>query len=414
MNYRMRLTCYIARKSVLIVVLLILQVIFCMVTLGKVSTYIKQRENAYDDLDTNILDKNYFLVREDMDDDTFHKYMNDGYCFDRLTRYFVGLNSPDSAFYTPIVNQPITVINHQIPAICIIGYEDGVSESTSTTSSGTYSVKSMQVSPKLLTEFSVKFSKGKNWEIPANMYLDYINDPIPIILGNAYEDAVSVGEILRGEYLFEDVQFTVSGVLEKDTVISNGVSLLLLDRYILIPATFSPDCESTDFNKMRLIQYVNGTIITDCDYSTINKQFKSLLEINQLPQTSYQLLDASEFNNLDHFTAMSIKIMSQQKWILATCMIFMTISLSIAAMNLVHAFEYEFYVYILNGATYKDISISVAYLLAVVVAVGDIVASLLLQYEGLGLSLSGHVIALLIFIAACIYPVKAIKQNNKG
>lgn len=411
MDYRMKTALFFLRKNGFVIVLLTLQAILVFAVFGKVANYIQLKTSDYQVVDNALLGKNYFLVRENMNDTTYQRFMQDGYYFDRLRTYMTRLNSNTEFFYTSFGQQPITLNSHRVPVVCVEGYDEGVYDSASMTVNGSNTIRALQVSPGIIKAFSVSFAEGGDWEASIMNGLDYMSEPIPIIVGNSYAGLFQIGEIVDGEYLFEDVRFVVIGVLEKDALFTTGITVEAFDRYVLIPTVFSEASEGTVFNRMRIIQSANGTMIATEEYQTIRSIYKDILEDCALPKTEFLLVDAREASDLDQFTAASVKIMAQHSWILGGCLFFLVVSLSVSVAAIVRAHAYEFSVYLLNGASVVDLFMSVLILLMGVIFFADAIAAIILALEGVSLPIWGHLLALVIVLLSSLYPYFALKRS---
>lgn len=260
--------------------------------------------------------QNMFYLRDTLiDADEFYKYREDENNINKLGDFYNHLSENDNLDFLAMNNQPIYK-KEEIGLDSAIEYYDE--------NQGTYQVKAFQLNKQAFDFYNLKISKGDaiQWD-----KINIDESKIPVLLSSDYENIYDLGDIIKGEYFFENVEFEVKGFLKENTFVHYGGNAeFYLDSYIIIP--YPSACEkviklnSNDLYRKGIIYFemINGNLISKYDEKGTNL----LLENISLDTGffHYNLLGNSRFSS-DY--KQFIKVLEADKESYIMLMIIMTL-----------------------------------------------------------------------------------------
>jgi hypothetical protein len=163
--------------------------------------------------------------------------------------------------YCEIQTQPLYFFDYSGAEKYEYGYEAGI-DATQTLQFPTgiktvSAIKSCQLSKNAFSLFDLSTSEGRILEDA-----DYIFESetaVPVILGFEFADTYNIGDTFECDYLGLNIKAKVVGILNKDSYITRGSSMLFLDRYIVLPmfnCIEEPEYDS-DYYSFQCIHYLN-------------------------------------------------------------------------------------------------------------------------------------------------------------
>ena len=144
---------------------------------------------------------------------------------------------------------------------CYLQYLEMRSESesffdyeTETLQKGGDAVLCVQISENLQNRNHFECCRGRLFDTKD---FQYYGGTIPVILGYEYRDVYQIGFQFTAVYLYHTYNFEVVGILEKNSIIQNPGTTILLDKYIIMPG-FNV-CSMPQENAGITIHYANKT-----------------------------------------------------------------------------------------------------------------------------------------------------------
>ena len=225
---------------------------------------------------------NTYPVSEFLDDDTYNKYMNDdGSIFNCITKFCDSLTNAKQFSYVPFVGNEIELLNIDIPECC-----REMKDTYKINNQSAMAVKAIQISKSFTDLFPYKIDKGRDFIIEDYNY--YISKTIPIILGSAYNDYFSVGDVFEGYYLFERFNFEVIGILDSDSTFYNKQvgGLDSYDNFIIMP--LANVTEDNEFSRIVSLQKLSGFMLVNGNRQEALEEYYNLLDLADLKYLSNQ------------------------------------------------------------------------------------------------------------------------------
>ncbi|MBO5621869.1 MAG: ABC transporter permease [Butyrivibrio sp.] len=203
-------------------------------------------------------------IAEFLNDSSYDKYMHDdGQLFQSLMSFSEKLRSSEELTFTPYTVNPVELLNVMVPDQCIVNYgtefaEESVYEIGGETVSA---AEALQVTDSLFDLFPLQIAEGRGF---SDDDYDYLNKGrIPVILGAAYKDTLSIGDTFEGYYIFERFTFEVIGFAEGGRVFYSSPDSrpVPYDRYIIMP--IASVCEDSEMGRIILLQQLCGQITVE-------------------------------------------------------------------------------------------------------------------------------------------------------
>ncbi len=339
--------------------------------------------------------KTHYLTREFLSDNDFYLYLEDSNTSDyqRLLQFRNNLLKNAAWDYTILVEQPVDITGTRLPNEFLYGYEGGYDNYSISTYNGStyYTVKTIQVSEKFFSIFSIELSEGQMFT--ADDYEYRKDKTIPVLLGSAYQELFSIGDIFTGNYMSETMTFEIAGFLKENSFFFNksSNSFVSCERYIIMPALHTQTLES--FSKFMLLQQMGGILVSDMGYPETRDQYNALLEEAGLDKWEMGIADPDRFNQiglqLETYQSMTDEVLGQFDLILIIVLCFIIISQIFIICGFIREQHREYGIYMLCGATFGQIASTILSVVCIILLTGDLIAALLLYYAGISLKTIG-------------------------
>ena len=202
-------------------------------------------------------------MAEFLDDSSYDEYMHDdGQRFQSLMSFTEKLRSSEELAFTPYTSNLVELLNLTVPDQCMVNYGTEFAEESGYEINGepAAAAEALQVTDNLFDLFPLQIAEGRGF---SDDDYDYLNKGrIPVILGAAYKDTLSIGDTFEGYYIFERFTFEVIGFAEGGRVFYSSPDSrpVPYDRYIIMP--FASVCEDSEMGRIILLQQLCG-LITD-------------------------------------------------------------------------------------------------------------------------------------------------------
>lgn len=342
---------------------------------------------SVDDYNETFGNKTYYFMCESLDDTDYYTYLDDNNIEDykRLLNFRQTLNEEEAFNYISLNSQFLEIYNTEIPDMFLYGYEQGYAQENIYQMDGTtyYPTKTIQVSESFFEEFDIKISDGRLFYSD-----DYIcnKKEIPVLLGCAYKSVFSVGDTFLCNYLTENINCKVIGFVNENSFFyeSSDDNFISCERYIIMPSMYSDTSSPAFFDKILLLQNVNGIISSTEGNTVLYEKFDNILEECKLSKwdiyitSSYDQKTQSLNNTIETYSSMTSEVSNHFKLILIALVIFTIISLTVSICGFVREQHHNYGVYILCGSSYSDLSINISMLTGLIILISTVIATLLL------------------------------------
>ncbi len=399
------------KRHKLISLLLIIQVWSCMVLFGHISAGVQNTEQSIADYRETYVGKIYYSTSECLGDNAYYSYLNDnGHGYKKLHGFATRLLDSTSFTYIMMMEQSIDV-KEKPSDIFLYGYEEGDASDASYAYEGDiyHAMKTIQVSERFLDEFGVTVDEGRRFQESDFQYQQ--GETIPVLLGHDYREFVLLGDYLHGIYLGENMVFKAVGFLSDDAFFYSRQQkdMVSCNRYIIMPAMLSSASDTTSFNRIRLLQQMEGIIVSDQDYQTVATQYAKAKEEADIEDWEIEVRDPNakydQNSALSTYSAMTDEVAGQFRIILALIIGFVMISMSLTISGLIREKQYEYGVRFLCGAPPKSVWINAIAQTGVYILLGDTLALISLFGISIKTVLLMQLLAIAIWAIACIGPV---------
>lgn len=253
----------ILRKHSFLATLMVILMTLSLVLLCTTFYHNNKIEENVQNFDETFGNKTYYFMYESFGDFEYYKYLDDDNSgdFKNLLKFNKLLHSEENFNFISLNSQYVEVHGIKVPDIFLYSYEEGYSEDSvyQRDEKTYYCAKAIQVSQSFFGEFDINISKGRSFDKADYNYSN--NRNIPVLLGSAYKDILSVGDTFSCEYLFEDVVCEVIGFVDENSYFfeNNDNNFISCERYIIMPAMYSETDSPTYFNKLMLLHHNNIT-----------------------------------------------------------------------------------------------------------------------------------------------------------
>lgn len=380
-------TLRILKKHLILTLLMIALMTMSLVLLCVTFYQNTEIKKGVDDYNETFGNKTYYFMYEALDDTDYYTYLDDNNTTDykRLLNFRQALYKEETFNYISLNSQFLEIYNTEIPDIFLYGYEEGYAQDNIYQKDGTtyYPIKTIQVSESFFKEFDIKISDGRLFTSE-----DYIckNNEIPVLLGCAYKNVFSVGDTFSCNYLTQNMSCKVIGFINENSFFyeNNDNNFISCERYIIIPSMYSDTNTPTFFDKILLLQNINGIISFTEGNTVLYEKFDNILEKCKLSKwdiyitSSYDQKTQSLNNTIQTYSAMTSEVANHFKLILIILIAFTIISLTVSICGFVREQHYNYGVYILCGSSYSDISINISMLTGFIILISTVTATLFL------------------------------------
>lgn len=395
------------KRKKLLSVLMIIQCFVCTLLINMIFATALKTHSSVSKFSKFIGNKSYYWISDDIEEDDFSLYMeNQNGEYEKLKSLHEELKNEKSWTFLSANKQFISINSSDIPEKFLFQYEQGCPLENEDKSKK--DVKCLHVSQNLFSEFGITISDGREFKTEDFMHKN--GECVPIILGNEYKNIFSIGQILNGEYLFEDFKFEIIGFLPELTEIPSlgDMGIISCDRYAIMPA-FSREnnAEASFFDKASLDQYVNGIIISDMNYADVNERVQKLV----LKTGTMKLNVIPESGSIKNLTSISQKELSRLIYIFVVLTIFTVMSISITINGFIRENYYEYGVHLLSGATVRFLTLQILGFISLIAGISFVLSSLVGWVLVSNLTpVSSLAFSAVIVVLSSVFPISVVKK----
>ncbi len=395
------------KRKKLLSVLMIIQCFVCTLLINMIFATALKTHSSVSKFSKFIGNKSYYWISDDIEEDDFSLYMkNQNGEYEKLKSFHEELKNEKSWTFLSANKQFISINSNDIPEKFLFQYEQGCPLENEDKSKK--DVKCLHVSQNLFSEFGITVSDGR--EFKTEDFVHKNGECVPIILGNEYKNIFSIGQVLNGEYLFEDFKFEIIGFLPELTEIPSlgDMRIISCDRYAIMPA-FSREnnAEASFFDKASLDQYVNGIIISDMNYADVNERVQKLV----LKTGTMKLNVIPESGSIKNLTSISQKELSRLIYIFVVLTIFTVMSISITINGFIRENYYEYGVHLLSGATVRFLTLQILGFISLIAGISFVLSSLVGWLLVSNLTpVSSLAFSAVIVVLSSVFPISVVKK----
>lgn len=395
------------KRKKLLSVLMIIQCFVCTLLINMIFATALKTHSSVSKFSKFIGNKSYYWISDDIEEDDFSLYMkNQNGEYEKLKSFHEELKNEKSWTFLSANKQFISINSNDIPEKFLFQYEQGCPLENEDKSKK--DVKCLHVSQNLFSEFGITVSDGR--EFKTEDFVHKNGECVPIILGNEYKNIFSIGQVLNGEYLFEDFKFEIIGFLPELTEIPSlgDMGIISCDRYAIMPA-FSREnnAEASFFDKASLDQYVNGIIISDMNYADVNERVQKLV----LKTGTMKLNVIPESGSIKNLTSISQKELSRLIYIFVVLTIFTVMSISITINGFIRENYYEYGVHLLSGATVRFLTLQILGFISLIAGISFVLSSLVGWVLVSNLTpVSSLAFSAVIVVLSSVFPISVVKK----
>lgn len=395
------------KRKKLLSILMIIQCFVCTLLINMIFATALKTHSSVSKFSKFIGNKSYYWISDDIEEDDFSLYMkNQNGEYEKLKSLHEELKNEKSWTFLSANKQFISINSSDIPEKFLFQYEQGCPLENEDKSKK--DVKCLHVSQNLFSEFGITVSDGR--EFKTEDFVHKNGECVPIILGNEYKNIFSIGQVLNGEYLFEDFKFEIIGFLPELTEIPSlgDMGIISCDRYAIMPA-FSREnnAEASFFDKASLDQYVNGIIISDMNYADVNERVQKLV----LKTGTMKLNVIPESGSIKNLTSISQKELSRLIYIFVVLTIFTVMSISITINGFIRENYYEYGVHLLSGATVRFLTLQILGFISLIAGISFVLSSLVGWVLVSNLTpVSSLAFSAVIVVLSSVFPISVVKK----
>ncbi|OUB63548.1 hypothetical protein [Bacillus thuringiensis] len=231
-------------------------------------------------------DKNVYQLSDNLFDEEEKSFLKSGDSLGYLKSFYKQLNENTEFTYLVTASQGIGIENFRGNDTFLEGYhsEGGAFPPYEFHGEQYRMAKALQVNEQVFTTFDLKLEQGRKFKGEDYLYED--KKILPIILGADYKSTYKIGDRLKIEYIFTQMNAEIIGFLEPNTVFPVREDFeFYADKHILMPAFTmekGPLTQENDiFQKRQYLQLVNGQIFTEKDTFQIRKLIDGIAETTQ-------------------------------------------------------------------------------------------------------------------------------------
>ncbi len=407
----------VSRHKILTFFMVILTAI-CLHMFGLVQTQSVRADANTEELNEAYGQTRYYRVVEDLSDFMYISYIReDGTeVFEHLNHFMEMLYNEESFTFVSLSEQIAQFIDFAPPSVVLDSYENGIPENSIFKYEGHtyYSAKQLIVSQSFFETSSIEAKEGRLFTDDEYIYQE--NQPIPVLLGSAYEGVFALGDRFEARSLYDSTEYEVVGFLGDDAFFYafNKGQMVSCERYIVVPAfRFKHTDVSKVSDNARVVLLVDtyGYIISNKDYEEATTRYLELLENADLGDWNMHVQDPDEtynMNNLiDEYSAMTKEVSQQFRNLLVIIIVLTVLSISFVLSGFIREQHLEFGIRLLCGAPMRNVAGDIIFLSGGILLIGDFLASLFLFMSGVrGMSLLlVQSLTMVLWVVVCIYPI---------
>lgn len=322
--------------------------------------------------------KAFFYTGESLSDNIYYRYLEDNNDkdFHKLLQFKNKLINSDSFLYTELIEQPLEIINYEIPEIFLVGYESGNSSINKYDGNDSYATKALIVSHSFFEEFSVEVSDGNSFS--EEDYLFSEDKEIPLLLGSAYKESFKIGDKFKGYYYLEEKTFIIKGYIKEQSFFfsRSDYDFVSCERYMIVPSIKVE--KATEFSKILLLQQMRGMISSTLGYEQTLEIYKQYLSESGIKEWELYIVNPNPetYSVLEMYTAMTNEVSHQFNIMVFIILIFGCITMIIVICGMLKENHFIFGVSLLCGASFRDIVFETLGLVGSILLSGDLLVTL--------------------------------------
>ena len=399
----------IIKKHLFQTIIMIFLASMCLYILGAAMNASSSGNTASENYEETYGNKTLYYTSENLSDPIYYSYceQSDTNIYKKLATFIKSLYDTDKFSFVSLSKQDIQLSNMTVPEQFLYGYEEDYTKDSVVDVEGEKlcTVKSLQVSPKFFTEFSVNVSDGEQFK--ESDYVLKKGQPIPVILGSAYKDIFEIGNTFKAYYMFDKFDFRVIGFASDKSFYfdTNAKNMVSCERYMIIPALISE--EADQFGRISLLDRTNGFINSSIGYEKTKDLFKQYLDNAGIGNWDINIINPQDIGKEDFFdtySAMTAEVSKQFKIIVSIVIIFSSAINIIVLCSMLRENFQTFGIELLCGSSYKDLIMESSAAVIAIMLISDIIACLFLLVFGNALSslIIVQFAVLIILILSCL------------
>lgn len=381
---------YITRffaKHKMIYTTLILLVAICGTLLGcvldmenQVKEIANQEEEKSEKADCQM------FMAESLSDIAFYSYMEEGTdAFGQMQSLRNELEVNDNFTYIVQSDQWLEVDSPEMSEIFLVGYENGDVDGSVYEYEGhmRYAVKTLQVSASFFERYAIAVNEGEIFSKEDYQYQE--NQTVPVILGAAYQEFFELGDVIKANYLFENMQFQVIGFLDNTAFFYdwNGNEMSSCERYILMPAFLN--LPENDFGKRALLQFFSAYIESDESFDETVEKIHGLMQENNVSEEDIYFVNPNEklqpVNIMQSYSAMTGAVVKYFDVMIGVMLVSIGFILTIVLTNMIQEENYNFGIYIMCGMKRSRLAALIFMFDSVIIGSGDLIVIIILMMQ---------------------------------
>lgn len=370
----------------------------------------------------------YFKLSDNMYDfNEEKKFFEDEKSFYNIKKFYEEIKESKDYRFLVNIHQPIEIVDFKGDnKFCYSYQRSDIKNDKFEIDNKKYTrVKNLSVNDKVINEFSFKASEGRLFK-DKDYILNSKKDIIPVIIGSNLAEFYNIGDKFTAWLYFDDLEFEVVGILEKNTyTLDNDGEILYLDDYSVTPSlelNFETD-NKKDYEAQisTYLSKVSGIIATEK-----NTAISDLIQKIDNLRSKYDIFDFSIIgvhkNTIDLLKNNANKNL-EINIIISFVMLTFTIISSVCILSCkVKRNMRDYGIYLLNGATKNNIylyiiselillfstSMGIAYLLNSIIFMG------IIPYNIISLFICAMPIIVSLFVSITIISKYSINEMIRG
>lgn len=390
----------------LIALLLVLEIAMSVGLFASMRSHVSNSEEKIKKYESVHGKKNYFGLREQLNDIDYKYFMRDSGGRYRKTLKLIEEMQACKDFNFSMLRNQFIEINQKYDESFLYGYDEGCANKDGFSIDGKtyYQTKCLQVSKKFFNEFIVSVEAGRAFSDDDYRHSMNDGDEIPVLVGNNFKKHVKLGETLTGFYLNRTFKYKIIGFLSKDSYFfdtGNGGRLVPCENHVIMPAVYLKPDHDSDFDRMRALQLIEGIISTDKSYEELSDIFDSLKRKVGVAKSGFNIFSPDYAENRNGFrifstyASMTKQVMARM-WLALTALIFLSIfTVSISIRRIINEKRHELSIALMLGAPFRVLAFAVFAVIFAAFALGGVLSFLF----ALNISFSAFLESLLLMLA---------------
>lgn len=199
---------------------------------------------------------------------------------------------------------------------------------------------------------------------------------IPVLAGSSYKGTLSLNGTMDIEYLNKPFSLKIIGFLEEDSYYV-GDTLVYLDNALVMPAPIPSEEQNSKFDKRRLLDLMNGTIMSEDVFENVYQKAEEVFQSNDLSMEKViSVSDGNDTSELNAFLSLTNEIKHQYALLVVGMFCFSLFAISLVVQGFVRDGYYELCVYKLCGTPWRRMMGSAMAVIVMPIVAGDFLASL--------------------------------------